>query len=97
MITSVQQAQTNVFLFLTRSAFAGQQRYGAHTWSGDITSSWETLAKQIPTGLNFSLSAIPYWNADIGGFFFPDSQESLLIRIIANYTLAGWSLVLLPL
>lgn len=63
---------------LTRSAFAGQQRFGANTWSGDITSSWETLTKQIPTGLNFSLSAIPYWNADIGGFFltkFPKKLE----------------------
>lgn len=62
---------------LTRSAFAGQQRYGAHTWSGDITSSWETLAKQIPTGLNFSLSAIPYWNADIGGFFLSRFPKKL--------------------
>ncbi|MFD0748826.1 glycoside hydrolase family 31 protein [Mucilaginibacter calamicampi] len=62
---------------LTRSAFAGQQRYGANTWSGDITSSWETLAKQIPTGLNFSLSAIPYWNADIGGFFLTKYPRKL--------------------
>lgn len=62
---------------LTRSAFAGQQRYGANTWSGDITSSWETLAKQIPTGLNFSLSAIPYWNADIGGFFLTKYPKKL--------------------
>lgn len=62
---------------LTRSAFAGQQRYAANTWSGDITSSWETLAKQIPTGLNFSLSAIPYWNADIGGFFLTKYPRKL--------------------
>lgn len=54
---------------LTRSAFAGQQRYGANSWSGDIVSSWETLQKQIPAALNFTLSGIPYWNADIGGFF----------------------------
>jgi len=62
---------------LTRSAFAGQQRFGANTWSGDITSSWETLQKQIPTGLNFSLSAIPYWNADIGGFFLTKYRKKL--------------------
>lgn len=62
---------------LTRSAFAGQQRYGANTWSGDITSSWETLTKQVPTGLNFSLSAIPYWNADIGGFFLTKYPKKL--------------------
>lgn len=54
---------------LTRCAFAGQQRYGANTWSGDVLSDWETFSKQIPTGLNFSLSGIPYWNTDIGGFF----------------------------
>jgi alpha-D-xyloside xylohydrolase len=54
---------------LTRSAFAGQQRYGANTWSGDVTSSWQALRNQISAGLNFSLTGIPYWNADIGGFF----------------------------
>ena len=54
---------------LTRSAFAGQQRYGSMTWSGDVNSSWQTLRNQIPAGLNFSMSAIPYWNTDIGGFF----------------------------
>lgn len=54
---------------LTRSAFAGQQRYGANTWSGDTGSSWENLRKQIPAGLNFSLTGIPQWNSDIGGFF----------------------------
>lgn len=54
---------------LTRSAFAGQQRYGANTWSGDVTASWNALRNQISAGLNFSLNGIPYWNADIGGFF----------------------------
>ncbi len=54
---------------LTRSAFAGQQRYGVNTWSGDVNSSWQSLRNQIPAGLNFSMSAIPYWNTDIGGFF----------------------------
>ena len=63
---------------LTRSAFAGQQRYGANTWSGDVTASWEALRNQISAGLNFSLCAIPYWNSDIGGFFlsrFPKKLE----------------------
>lgn len=54
---------------LTRSAFAGQQRYGANTWTGDINSTWDALRKQIPAGLNFTLSSIPHWNSDIGGFF----------------------------
>jgi alpha-D-xyloside xylohydrolase len=54
---------------LTRSAFAGQQRYGANTWSGDVVASWDALRNQISAGLNFSLCGIPYWNSDIGGFF----------------------------
>lgn len=54
---------------LTRSAFAGQQRYAANIWSGDVIASWDVLKRQISTGLNFSLCGIPYWNSDIGGFF----------------------------
>lgn len=61
-------SEKRVFI-LTRSAFAGQQRYGANTWSGDTGSSWETLRNQIPAGLNFTLTGIPHWNSDIGGFF----------------------------
>jgi alpha-D-xyloside xylohydrolase len=56
-------------VILTRSAYAGQQRNSAITWSGDIHGNWDVFAKQIPAGLNFSISGIPYWNSDIGGFF----------------------------
>jgi len=62
---------------LTRSAFAGQQRYGANTWSGDVTASWDALRNQISAGLNFSLSNIPYWNSDIGGFFLSRFRNKL--------------------
>jgi len=54
---------------LTRSFFAGQQRTGAMSWSGDIGSSWESLRKQIPLCLNHTLTANPNVNTDIGGFF----------------------------
>jgi alpha-D-xyloside xylohydrolase len=56
-------------MILTRSAYAGQQRNAAITWSGDIDARWEVFAKQIPAGLNFCMTGIPYWNTDIGGFF----------------------------
>lgn len=56
---------------LTRSAFAGQQRYAAATWSGDTTSTWTALRKQIAAGLDFALSGIPYWTTDAGGFAVP--------------------------
>ncbi len=65
---------------LTRSAFAGQQRYGANTWSGDIVASWETLQKQISGALSFSLSGNPYWNADIGGFFLGKYNGSKALK-----------------
>ncbi|WP_460767659.1 glycoside hydrolase family 31 protein [Niabella terrae] len=56
-----------VFL-LTRSGFAGSQRYAAVIWSGDIASRWEDMKAQISAGINFSLSGLPYWTMDIGGF-----------------------------
>jgi alpha-D-xyloside xylohydrolase len=74
-------SEKRVFI-LTRSAFAGQQRYGSVVWSGDVVASWEALRNQISAGLNFSLCGIPYWNSDIGGFFlwnFPKKLED------ANY------------
>lgn len=64
---------------LTRSAFAGQQRYGANSWSGDVVSGWPQFRKQVSAGLNFSLTGIPYWNSDIGGFFaggFPQGVQN---------------------
>ena len=72
-----QRAETSekrVFI-LTRSAFAGQQRYGSVVWSGDVVASWETLRNQISAGLNFSLCGIPYWNSDIGGFSLEFSRK----------------------
>ena len=60
---------TKRVFILTRSYFAGQQRYGANTWSGDIGSSWDSFRKQVPICLNYTLTANPNVNADIGGFF----------------------------
>ncbi|MDR3095349.1 MAG: glycoside hydrolase family 31 protein [Bacteroidales bacterium] len=71
-----ESSDKRVFI-LTRSAFAGQQRYGANTWSGDIQGTWQDLKNQIPAGLNFSLSGIPYWNSDIGGFFLAHYPKRL--------------------
>ena len=60
---------------LTRSAFAGQQRYAATTWSGDLASRWYDLKAQISSGINFTLSGIPYWSMDIGGFSVESRYE----------------------
>jgi alpha-D-xyloside xylohydrolase len=63
-----------VFL-LTRSGFAGSQRYAAAIWSGDIGSTWRDMKTQITAGINFSLSGLPYWTMDIGGFVVPEKFE----------------------
>ncbi len=63
-----------VFIF-TRSAYAGSQRFSAATWSGDIAANWQDFKTQIPAGLNFSLSGIPYWTTDIGGFSVERKNE----------------------
>lgn len=53
---------------LTRSGFAGMQHFGTTTWSGDIGTTWEDMKSQISAGINFSMSGLPYWTMDIGGF-----------------------------
>jgi alpha-D-xyloside xylohydrolase len=53
---------------LTRSGFIGQQKFGTTVWSGDIETNFAELKKQIPAGLNFCMSGIPYWTTDIGGY-----------------------------
>jgi len=53
---------------LTRSAFGGQQRNAAATWTGDIVSTWEVFANQVAAGINFGMTGIPYWTTDIGAF-----------------------------
>ncbi|MBB3188768.1 glycoside hydrolase family 31 protein [Microbacter margulisiae] len=61
---------------LTRSAFAGSQHYAAATWSGDIGTRWEDMQAQIPAGLNFAMSGIPFWTMDIGGFCVEHRYET---------------------
>ncbi|HEX7477761.1 MAG TPA: TIM-barrel domain-containing protein [Polyangiales bacterium] len=60
-------SQKRVYI-LTRSGFAGQQRYSAACWSGDIGCDFSTFATQIPAGLNYALAGMPYWTTDIGGY-----------------------------
>jgi alpha-D-xyloside xylohydrolase len=72
---------------LTRSAFLGQQRFGIINWSGDIGGNWDTFRRQIVAGLNYSITGLPYWTTDIGGFFRPgpsqytdENYHELLVR-----------------
>ena len=70
-----QAKDTQRVYILTRSAFGGQQRYAATTWSGDIAARWYDLKAQISNSVNFSISGIPYWSMDIGGFAVESRYE----------------------
>lgn len=60
---------------LTRSAFLGQQRFGTINWSGDIGCDWDAFKRQIVAGANYSLTGMPFWTTDIGGFFRPGISQ----------------------
>lgn len=61
---------------MTRSGAFGIQHYGTFSWSGDILASWQEMKKQIPSGLNYSLCDIPFWNTDLGGFFYWEFEQN---------------------
>jgi len=71
-------------VLLTRSAWAGSQKYGAAVWSGDIPATWDSLGTQIRAGLNIAIAGIPWWTTDIGGFHGGDAADphyrELMIR-----------------
>jgi alpha-D-xyloside xylohydrolase len=70
---------------LSRSAFAGLQRNAVTAWSGDINSDWLSFRRQIPAGLNFALSGIPYWTTDIGGFVFGDPTDPAFRELFVRW------------
>ncbi len=76
--------QKRVFI-LSRSAFAGAQRNGAAVWSGDVDPNWETFRRQIPAGLNYSLSGNPYWTTDIGGFVVANPDDPAYRELYARW------------
>ena len=74
----------NRVFILTRSGFLGQQSHAAASWSGDIAPTFDSLRRQIPAGLNYSVSGLPYWTTDIGGFLGGDpgdpAYQELFVR-----------------
>ena len=79
-----QSDQKRVFI-LSRSAFAGSQRNAATVWSGDVNSDWTFFRKQIPAGLNYSISGLPYWTTDIGGFVSGDPNDVLYRELFIRW------------
>jgi alpha-D-xyloside xylohydrolase len=71
--------------FLTRSAFAGSQRYGAILWSGDIQSTFDELATQVQVAQHVAMSGIPFWTTDIGGFQHGDIDDPVFRELIVRW------------
>jgi alpha-D-xyloside xylohydrolase len=87
---AVYQGQRNVsekkrVFILSRSAFAGSQRNAVTAWSGDINSDWLSFRRQVPAGLNFALSGIPYWTTDIGGFVFGNTRDPAFRELFVRW------------
>lgn len=76
--------QKRVFI-LTRSGFAGMQRHGAAAWSGDIAPNFLTLKREIPAGLNYSMTGLPYWTTDIGGFNGGDPSDPAYQEVFVRW------------
>ena len=89
---------------LTRSGFAGLQRYGTFVWNGDTKATWADFAQWIPSGLNYMATGCPYWTIDAGAFFvkskdqwfwqgaFDKGTEDLGYRefYVRNIQFSGW-------
>ncbi len=83
----LKEAGEKEIMSLVRCAWAGSQKYGVLTWSGDIYSSFRSMREQLQAGLNMSMAGIPWWTSDIGGFLGGNIQDEhfreLLVRWFA--------------
>ena len=80
----LKEAGEKEIMSLVRCAWAGSQRYGVLTWSGDISSTWRAFREQLQAGLSMGIAGIPWWTSDIGGFLggMPEDPgfRELLVR-----------------
>lgn len=72
-------------LSLIRCAWAGSQKYGALTWSGDIYSSFRAMREQLQAGLNMGMAGIPWWTSDIGGFLGGNIQDKAFQELLVRW------------
>lgn len=83
----LKEAGEKEILSLVRCAWAGSQKYGVLTWSGDIYSSFRSMREQLQAGLSMGMAGIPWWTSDIGGFLGGDIRDpefqELLVRWFA--------------
>ena len=78
------EGEENV-MSLVRCAWAGSQKYGVLTWSGDVHSSWRSMREQLQAGLNMSVAGIPWWTSDIGGFLGGDIRDEAFRELLVRW------------
>lgn len=72
-------------ILLTRAAYPGSQKFGAAVWNGDIPSDWRALRQSVVSGLSMAVCGIPWWNSDIGGFLFGDTESDDFRELIVRW------------
>ena len=82
---SLRRAGENEVVTLSRSGWAGSQRFGSVIWSGDIASTFEALQAQVRAGLNMAMSGIPWWTSDIGGFHGGDIRTEYFRELVVRW------------
>jgi len=81
----MKEAGESEIILLSRSGWAGSQRYGALIWSGDISSTFEALRYQVKAGLNMAMSGIPWWTTDIGGFHGGNPDDPVFRELVVRW------------
>jgi alpha-glucosidase (family GH31 glycosyl hydrolase) len=65
---------------ISRSGYAGMQRYSTFPWSGDVARSFSGMQAQIPIMINMGMSGVGYMHNDIGGFTNGPQNDELYTR-----------------
>ncbi len=81
----LQKSGESQIISLTRAAYPGSQKYGAAVWNGDIRSDWRALRQSVTSGLSMGMCGIPWWNSDIGGFLFGDTESEDFRELIIRW------------
>lgn len=76
-------------ILLTRAGYPGIQRFGSLIWNGDIVSTFDALRMSVKSGLSMAMSGIPWWNSDIGGFLFADTESDYFRELIIRWAQFG--------
>lgn len=79
-----QEGETEI-MSLVRCAWAGSQKYGVLTWSGDIYSSFRSMREQLQAGLSMGMAGIPWWTSDIGGFLGGDIKDPAFRELLVRW------------